>query len=63
VQGEASRKRELDLHASLDRKLQILLGFKYQEMMGNFARPLLNDIEFRTFSQNAKTAYCCISFP
>jgi hypothetical protein len=48
------RKREIDLHASLDRKLQILLWLKYREMAGVSTRPSLSDIEFRSFSQNGE---------
>ena len=48
-------KVRVDDRASLDKKLQILLGLQYKDRIDAGRPPLaLNDIEFRTFSQNGE---------
>ncbi len=45
---------KIDLLATLDRKLQILLSLKYRELAGRPVIPTFDDFEFRSFSQNGE---------
>ena len=47
-------KDRVNLLASTDRKLQILLSAKYRELADRRIAPTMEDIEFRTFSQNGE---------